>query len=242
MKTKVMGHRGARGLAPENTIDGMKLAWRLGVDMIETDVYLTKDNVIVLCHDDDVFRTAGVHGKLIDMTFGELRSLDFGSSFNKYFAGAKIPTLKEALDIIPEGKMMAVEVKDYRPELIPHLEDVLNECGAREKVRLISFSLDAVENCKKRMPDIDGYYLMYTFDKIDWEAQADFVQSKGIDGFCIEPFMFNDEAVKAFRDRGMVYNCGVTNEADLARKMRAYEPGWICTDRPDIVLEALEDK
>ena len=242
MKTKIMGHRGARGLAPENTIEGMKLAWRLGVDMIETDIYLTKDNVLVLCHDDDTSRTAGVPGKIIDMTFDELRALDFGSSFNKYFEGAKIPTLKEALEIIPDGKMMAVEIKDFRPEVFPILEDTLNECGARNKVRLISFYYDAVVAVKKRMPDITAYHLMATRDKIDWQAECDKLKGDGIDGFSIEPFMIDDESTAVFKANNMPFMCGVTNEAELARKIESYGPGWICSDRPDIVLEALEDK
>ena len=238
----ILGHRGVRALAPENTLVSMRKAWDDGADMIETDIWLTKDKKLVLSHENNVKRCAGVDLRITDATFAQLRSLDFGSHKGKEFAGEKIPTLQEALMMMPKGKKMAIEIKDDRPEVFPILEKVIDVCKARDRVRIISFSYSAVCMAKKQMPDVTVYFLMATRDKVDWQAWCDKLKADGIDGFSIENYMINDKSVAVFRANKMPFMCGVTNDPELARKMAAYNPGWICTDNVSIIAEALGRK
>ncbi|HIE27612.1 TPA: glycerophosphodiester phosphodiesterase, partial [Candidatus Poribacteria bacterium] len=74
----VVGHRGAAGVEPENTIRGFRYALELGVDYAECDVHLTKDNHLIVMHDETVDRTTNSTGAIRNLTFAEIRSLDAG--------------------------------------------------------------------------------------------------------------------------------------------------------------------
>ncbi|RJO59222.1 glycerophosphodiester phosphodiesterase [Candidatus Parcubacteria bacterium] len=99
-----IGHRGACGYEPENTLRSIKKALGLGVDMIEFDVYVCKSGELVIIHDDTVNRTTNGQGFVIEMTFEELRRLDAGK-------GEKIPTLQEVLNLINGQVQVNIELK-----------------------------------------------------------------------------------------------------------------------------------
>ncbi|MEO0143058.1 MAG: glycerophosphodiester phosphodiesterase family protein [candidate division WOR-3 bacterium] len=104
---EIIGHRGARGIEPENTIRSFKKAIELKVDYIECDVHLTKDGHIVLIHDHTLDRTTNGTGYVNDYSFDAIRKLDAGK-------GEKIPTLQELIDLI-KGKVKAhIELKDEK--------------------------------------------------------------------------------------------------------------------------------
>ena len=92
MVTKI-GHRGAMGYAPENTLKSFKKALELNVDAIELDVYICKSGELVVIHDDKVNRTTNGKGYVAEKTFKELRALDAGEK-------EKIPELKEVFDLV----------------------------------------------------------------------------------------------------------------------------------------------
>lgn len=106
-KTLIIAHRGASGVAPENTLAAVEQALALGVDGIEVDVRLTKDLVPVIIHDRTVDRTTNGSGRVSRFTFAEIRRLDAGSWYNeKYprrasaaFRGLKVPRLEEVIDM-----------------------------------------------------------------------------------------------------------------------------------------------
>ncbi|RLI46366.1 glycerophosphodiester phosphodiesterase, partial [Candidatus Bathyarchaeota archaeon] len=75
---EVIGHRGAAGLEPENTLRSVRRAIELGVDRVETDVRVSRDGRLVIMHDETVDRTTNGHGYVSELTFDELRSLDAG--------------------------------------------------------------------------------------------------------------------------------------------------------------------
>eukprot|EP00033_Pygsuia_biforma_P000296 GCRY01000363.1.p1 GENE.GCRY01000363.1~~GCRY01000363.1.p1 ORF type:complete len:434 (+),score=94.77 GCRY01000363.1:65-1366(+) len=95
----VIGHRGTRFNAPENTLPAFKFAIGVGADGIETDLQLTKDGVIVLCHDSSLKRTTNCTGQISDYTYEELMKCDAGSWFGSDFAHTKIPTFEEAVEL-----------------------------------------------------------------------------------------------------------------------------------------------
>ncbi|MBN2029820.1 glycerophosphodiester phosphodiesterase [bacterium] len=98
-----IGHRGARGYAPENTLKSIAKAIELGTPWIEIDVHLV-DNHLVVIHDNQLKRTTNGIGKVSNKTFNYLRSLDAGE-------GEKIPTLNEVLDLIDRRAGLNIELK-----------------------------------------------------------------------------------------------------------------------------------
>ena len=99
-----IGHRGVCGYEPENTLLSFKKALDLNVDMIELDVCLSKDKEVIVIHDQKVDRTTDGKGFVFNKTLKELKKLDAGK-------GQRIPTLKEALDLINRRAKINVELK-----------------------------------------------------------------------------------------------------------------------------------
>jgi glycerophosphoryl diester phosphodiesterase len=114
----VVGHRGNRAHAPENTIESFAQAVALGADAIEFDVRVTADGIAVVHHDPTVDRTTDGHGEVARMTFAELRNLDAGARFTKDGGktfpyrgkGHRIPTLDEVIEAFPSTPLL-IEIK-----------------------------------------------------------------------------------------------------------------------------------
>ena len=96
----LQAHRGAAGLAPENTLAAFRIALELGTDGTEMDLQLTRDGVVVVIHDDTVDRTTDGRGRIGDLTLAEVKRLDAGAKFGPTFRGERIPTLRELIDLV----------------------------------------------------------------------------------------------------------------------------------------------
>jgi len=114
----VIGHRGYCAIAPENTLPSFKLAKTAGADLVELDYHHTKDGELIVIHDDTLDRTTDAVAKwggskirVEDKTLAELKTLDAGKWFDAQFAGTRLPTLKEALDLIEDGNVTLIERK-----------------------------------------------------------------------------------------------------------------------------------
>ncbi|MCR5040893.1 MAG: glycerophosphodiester phosphodiesterase [Clostridia bacterium] len=108
---KVIAHRGANKLAPQNTLPAFRLARELGCDGFENDTHFTKDRQVVVCHNYDIDKTSNGKGFIKDMTLDELRSYDFGSYFSPEYAGTRIPTLDEFFEVAKGLEIINVEIK-----------------------------------------------------------------------------------------------------------------------------------
>ncbi|NOX64972.1 MAG: glycerophosphodiester phosphodiesterase [Chlorobi bacterium] len=107
----ICAHRGANETHPENTLTAFKEAVRLGANMIEFDVRMTKDKKLVIMHDKTVDRTTNGSGAVSDLTLEEIKSLDAGNWKNKKYAGEKVPTFKETLEIMPQNIWLNIHLK-----------------------------------------------------------------------------------------------------------------------------------
>jgi glycerophosphoryl diester phosphodiesterase len=120
--TQIWGHRGARREAPENTVPAFERALEIGVDGVEFDVQLTADGAMVVIHDETVDRTTDGHGPVVGFTLAQLRRLEAADGMDG-FAGVRIPTLAEVLDVVvPSGVAINIELKNSE-EPYPGLEE-----------------------------------------------------------------------------------------------------------------------
>lgn len=147
---EIIGHRGAMGLEPENTLRSFQKALELGVNMVELDVYVLKTGELVLMHDDDVDRTTNGHGKVWDFSFQDLRKLDAGN-------GEQVPTLEEVLDLIGERAKVNIELKG--PATATPVAQVIkeytgNQGWKKESFVVSSFNPAELRRFKKLCPDI----------------------------------------------------------------------------------------
>ena len=111
----VVSHRGEHLAHPENTLPAFEAAIEAGADFFELDVRTTSDGRLVLMHDGTVNRTTGGTGKVRELTFDQVRALDAGAKFDAKFAGTKVPTFEEALNLA-HGKIgVYVDSKELSP-------------------------------------------------------------------------------------------------------------------------------
>ena len=99
-----VAHRGASGNYPENTLIAFQKALEIGVDEIELDLYLTKDDRLIIMHDSTVDRTTDGTGAISELTLAEIKVLDAGRAFGEQFRGERVPTWEEALELV-QGKV-----------------------------------------------------------------------------------------------------------------------------------------
>jgi glycerophosphoryl diester phosphodiesterase len=114
----VIAHRGYSQAAPENTLPAFRFAKTAGADLIELDYHQSQDGRLVVIHDATLDRTTdatkkwgGSKIRVASKTLGELQSLDAGKWFNPQFAGTRLPSLNEALDVIQDGSVALIERK-----------------------------------------------------------------------------------------------------------------------------------
>src|SRR3981081_1036402 len=105
------GHRGAKGEAPENTIEGCLYAWKLGMRGFELDVRLTADGDLAVIHDATVDRTTNGSGRVAELTIGELSLLDARGECAEWPAAVHVPTLREVLHAFGGKAALEIEVK-----------------------------------------------------------------------------------------------------------------------------------
>ena len=116
--TKIYGHRGAKGMYPENTLLSFKKAIDQGVDGLELDVHLTKDGEVVVIHDETLDRTTSGTGWIKDLTLAEIKQVSAGSKFSHFpyyqaeWDKEQVPTLKEVLELLePYPIELNIELK-----------------------------------------------------------------------------------------------------------------------------------
>src|SRR5215472_12885505 len=102
---RIIGHRGAKATAPENTLAGIRQARREGAAWVEFDVKLTADGHPILMHDDTLERTTDGQGPVAAARLADIRRLDAGSKFGPAWQGERVPLLSEALSVLAELDM-----------------------------------------------------------------------------------------------------------------------------------------
>lgn len=243
---EIVAHRGASFDSPENTVAAMKLAWQQKADCSEFDIYLSKDGKIVVLHDADLKRVAGVDRKIGDLTAAESTALDVGSWKGTQFKGEKLPTLEAMLASVPEGKRVFIEVK-CGPEIVPELDRVLKASGLKpEQTAVIAFDSAVIAAMKKARPDILAYWLVSLAakkDKPSPKVESLIETGKNIkaDGLNLSATasVLTPRYAKAIQDAGLKLLVWTVNDANLARQMIALGAIAVTTDRPLFMRERL---
>jgi glycerophosphoryl diester phosphodiesterase len=141
----VVGHRGAAGVKPENTLMGFRYAIELGVELVECDVHLTRDKHLVVMHDPNVDRTTNATGAIRDLEFEHIRSLDAGE-------GHQVPTLSEVLETVRGQAKLLCELKGEGVE--DEAVDTILESDMASDVIFTSFNIDRIKRVLERDEDL----------------------------------------------------------------------------------------
>ncbi len=188
-----IAHRGESAIAPENTMASFRQAWALDADGAECDIHLTKDNRIVIIHDDNTKRTSGVDMEISSSLSGDLRKIDVGSFKDTLYRNEIIPFLEEAISIIPEKKFFVIEIK-CGTEVIPYLKKVLDDSQKKDQIKLISFGWEVILEAKKEFPEIPCYWL--SSKKETLLQKMDEAAAAGLDGVDLKYSLVDSEVMK----------------------------------------------
>ena len=149
-KCRIISHRGFSADAPENTLVSFSKSVVQGVQACEFDVRRTKDGFIVLMHDPTVTRTTNGKGKVADMTFAEIRSLDAGSWKAPEYTGQTVPLIDEVLDLLDaSGQTAVIDIKD------PAVVDEVVKLAAKKSMTDRIVILSASRNILDRVASLD---------------------------------------------------------------------------------------
>ena len=145
-------HRGCMDTHPENTLPALQEAAKLGAQMIEFDIQLTKDSVMILMHDDSVDRTTNGTGNVSNLTYKYIRSLDAGVKKSAKFKGTNIPTFEEVLAVMPQNVWLNCHLKG--DEAVGKAAAAMLEKSGRLHQAFLTCSEKASTAAKKQVPGI----------------------------------------------------------------------------------------
>jgi len=249
LAVEVIAHRGASYDAPENTVAALKLGFEQDADAGELDLHLSRDGKLVVIHDPDTKRTAGVDKKVVEQTFDELRRLDVGKF--EQWAGkgfsAKVPTLDECLALVPPGKKMFIEIK-CKEEALPPLEASLRKSKLKpEQAVIITFHHEVAAAAKKRFPNLKVYWLhSYNKDKEtgqypDLDELIRRAKEAGVDGLNLNHnFPLDAANVRKIKAAGLGCYTWTVDDPVKARQLAEAGVDGITTNRPAFIREQLE--
>lgn len=241
---RVIGHRGAKAYAPENTLSSLHTAADLGIDWVEVDVKLTKDGVAVLFHDDELERCTSGSGLVRDKTWAELQELDAGSWFGESFLNERIPSLEDALNVILErGMGVNLEIKPCEGREVETAEVMLDVATRiwpedRPPPLVSSFLHVSLETARDMMPEWPRGLLMEEHLP-NWLELAQYLEAAtiNIDGRKATPEQI-DQYLE-YRKPVLAYTI---NDPDLAGRLFSLGISAVFSDCPDVIRDAIEGR
>lgn len=246
-EVEIIAHRGASFVAPENTVASAKLGFEMKADAVEVDIWMTKDNRIVVIHDDNTSRTSGVDLKVPEALASEVRKIDVGQFKAEKYKGEKVPYLPEILNLIPEDKKIFVEIK-HGEKILPYLFEMIERSPKKSQIIIIGFNLNTIAKFKEKMPEIPTYWLKGTDkDKTTQKhiphdvALIKMAKEKNIDGLNLHYSGITEEFAKEVKKSGLKLYAWTVDDPQEAIRLVKLGIDGITTNKPDVIRDAVEN-
>ena len=229
---KTIAHRGYVEKGVENSIEALEAAAKVGVDYVEMDVLMTKDNKFIVMHDYNLKRLAGINKKVQDMTYNELVGLPISQSghtsripsFEEYVKRAKELNIKLVVELKPHGG----EPNNYVDIFI----EKVKELDIENNYKYMSLDLKVMEELESKAPQLEtGYIIPFQFGKLS---------NNNVDFFAIEDFSFSNTLVEQAKSQNKSVYVWTINDPSLITKYLQSPANGIITDEPVQVRETKE--
>lgn len=229
----VIGHRGAAGSAPENTLASFRRAAELGVLWVECDLRATADGQAVLLHDASLDRTSAGRDLLARRTVAELAGIDAGSWFGAAFAGERIPTLAQALACWQElglGANLELKTEDGSAEVLAGaVAAALAAAPAVPPLLLSSFEAEALSAARRRLPQLPRGLLVSELDAAGLES----ARALGCASIHASAARLQPAQVAAARAQGLEVLAYTVNDAAAAQRLWSWGVRSVFSDFPE---------
>jgi len=234
----VTAHRGDHRRAPENTAAAIREAIAAKADYAEIDVQLSKDGVLVVTHDSDFSRTAGVVKKVWDLTYAEIRTIPLGEKAAPEFRNEPAPTLDEVLTLARDRIRLNLELKyygDHQPRLAERVVEALRARQMIDQVIIQCLEYEPFLEVRRLAPEIPVGYLMSVNAAHPGRLKVDFLGAElsRVTGAFLQAAHRRGQQVHVWTvdaptDMERMIDLGaddlITNEpAEALRRVRAYE-------------------
>jgi len=232
----IHAHRGVSTRAPENTLAAVRDAISAGADYVETDVQLSKDDVLVIAHDSDFSRLGGVAKKVWDLTYDEIRAIPLGGRATPEFRNEITPTL-DALLVETKGRIKVnIELKYYgnhQPGLARKVVEAVRTRGMLDQVVIQCLEYEPLLEVRRLAPEVPGGYLLSLNAREPSRLKVDFlsVEQKRLDRAFIQ---------QAHRRGQQVYAWTINTAEDIRRLLDLGIDGVI-TDQPALARKTLDE-
>ena len=234
--TQITAHRGASKAAPENTMYAFQAALDSDADYIELDVQLTKDEQLVVFHDEKIDRVSNKKGSLNNYTYAELQRISVGEWFGDgQFADARVPLFSDVLELVGHDILLNIEIKDHgntsltvqkTVELIQQY-DIVSSCY------ITSFSYKALKQVKQLDPRIKTGLIANAITTMA------FNQLKYIDALSLNHLLVNQAVINSAHQSGKRVFVWTVDRPSEMQNMIALGVDNIITNRPDKAAEAV---
>ncbi len=238
---KVIGHRGAAGHAPENTLASLEIAAALGVRWVEFDVQLSADRVVVLFHDERLERTTDGKGRVADWPWGDLQGLDAGGWFGAEFAGERVASLEQAVAALTRLDLGAVV--EIKPGAGREAETADIAARALKKLwpaalpppLVSSFKEECLEVVRRVAPEYALALNVFNLPR-GWEQKA---RDLGLAAIHCRENKLTQKQVSAIIAEGVTVRAFSVSDPARAEKLYGWGIEGIFSDFPDRLLAAL---
>ncbi|MFN8474569.1 MAG: glycerophosphodiester phosphodiesterase [Anaerolineae bacterium] len=246
----VFAHQGGGGIRPENTMEALHHAADIGVDVLDSDMHLTKDGVLVLMHDETVDRTTNGHGAVADLTLAEIKALDAGYNFTTDNGqtypyrgkGLTVPTVEEVFQAFPNMRM-GLEIKDSPPGTAEAFCALLHRYNMQDKVLVSSFLKESMYAFRAACPEVatsaveDEVRPLYVLSQLYLErVLTPTYNSLQVPEYSGDTHVLTPRFVDAARNRNLPVEPWTIDEVDDMKRILALDVEAINTNYPDRLL------
>ncbi|MCI8387769.1 MAG: glycerophosphodiester phosphodiesterase [Clostridiales bacterium] len=232
----IFAHRGASAYAPQNTLPAFKLAADMKAFGVELDVRRTKDNKIVVIHNDTINETSNGTGRVGDMTLAELRQYSFAANFADKYDKVDIPTLEEVYELLgPLGLYVNVELKEADTDFVHRVHDCTKAYGMQEKVLYSAFNHWALTDML--VYDSDTFVApLYGGEIVKPADYAKLFGAKAIHPHYAQ-ILNHPEIVARANELGVRIHPWTVDDPTVIKTLCDFNIGAIITNKPDVALE-----
>ena len=232
----IIAHRGAAGKAPENTLASIRQAIADGTDWVEIDVQETLDGEVVVIHDSDFMKLAGVNLKVWDGTLEQIRKIDIGSWFDPGFSAERVPTLAQALAEAKGKAGVVIELKYYGhdQQLEQRVVDIVEQLGMTDEVVIMSLKYAGIEKIRALRPS-------WTIGLLSVKAIGN-LANLDVDFLAVARSMATPGFVHRSHAHGKRVFVWTINDTVTLSRMMSIGVDGIITDEPALAREVMADR
>lgn len=234
---QVVAHRAGAAFGPENSAAALKESIKGGADGAEIDVQQTKDGELVVMHDTDFKRIAGVDRKVWDVTYEEASQYEIGEGFRNKFRGERLSTLEHMIEEADGRIDLMIELKrsGHETQLVEKTVELIRKHHFESQCTIASLDYALLERVKELAPDLKTVYIAAV-------AYGDMAKLTAADAVSVEETFINSQLIAQAGIYGKSVYAWTINEEEGMRKMMSYKVDGIITDNIYLTSYMLETR